>query len=97
MAQCVENSDVRLARTAAVVAGIVLSTLAWPPAGAHAQYRGTPEMQQACTPGVMRLCKDDVPDLDRITACVKRNRASLSPACGAAMGAGQHRHHPRRH
>lgn len=97
MAQCLEKSDARLARTAAVVAGIALSILAWPPAGANAQYRGTPDMQQACTPDVMRLCNDDVPDLDRITACMKRNRANLSPTCSAAMGAGQHRHHPRHH
>jgi hypothetical protein len=95
MAQCVEKSDARLARIAAVVAGILLSIPAWPQSGANAQYRGTPEMQQACTPDVTRLCSDDVPDLERITACMKRNRANLSPACGAAMGAGQHRHHPR--
>jgi Cysteine rich repeat len=95
MVQCVETSDAKLARIAAVVAGILLSILAWPLSGANAQYRGTPEMQQACTPDVMRMCNDDVPDLERITACMKRNRANLSPACGAAMGAGQHRHHSR--
>jgi hypothetical protein len=38
--------------------------------------------------GPARLCGDDVPDLERITACMKRNRANLSSACGAAMGAG---------
>jgi hypothetical protein len=45
-------------------------------------------MQQACTPDVTRLCSDDVPDLERITVCMKRNRANLGSACGAAMGAG---------
>ena len=57
---------------------------------ANAQYRGTPEMQQACTPDVMRLCNDDVPDVDKIVACMKRNRANLSPACGAVFGVRRH-------
>jgi hypothetical protein len=97
MARCLEKSDARLVRAATVVAGIVLSTLAWPLAGANAQYQGTSEMQQACTPDVTRLCSDDVPDLERITACMKRNRANLSPACRTALGAGAQRHRPRHH
>ena len=51
-------------------------------------YRGTQEQQMACTPDVMRLCNDDLPDVDKIVACMKRNRANLSPACGAVFGVG---------
>jgi hypothetical protein len=88
--------DGKLAFGAAVVSGIWLS-LAGPFTIAHAQYQGTPEMQQACTPDVMRLCNAEVPDVARITACMKRNRANLSPACGkAAFGVGL-RHKRLRH
>jgi hypothetical protein len=78
-----------LARGAAVLAaGILVSVLAGAFSGANAQYRGTPEMQQACTPDVMRLCADSVPDVNRIVSCLRRNRSSLSAPCGAVFGAG---------
>jgi hypothetical protein len=93
--QFVEKSGVTLARGAAVLAaGILVSVLGGP--SANAQYRGTPEMQQACTPDVMRLCNAEIPDVGRITACMKRNRMNLSPACGAVFGVGVSRHHPHR-
>ena len=96
MAQFVEKTDGKFVRSAAAVAGVLISLMAGPISSANAQYRGTPEMQQACTPDVMRLCNADVPDVDKIVACMKRNRANLSPACGAAFGMGVSRHEPRR-
>lgn len=41
----------------------------------------TPEQEQACTGDAFRLCGSDIPDVERITACMARNRAQLSPAC----------------
>ncbi|WP_394329857.1 hypothetical protein [Bradyrhizobium mercantei] len=41
----------------------------------------TADQQQACTPDAFRLCGPEIPDVDRITACMIRNRALLSPAC----------------
>jgi Cysteine rich repeat len=96
MAQSVEKTDGKFVRSTAAVAGVLISIMAGPISSANAQYRGTPEMQQACTPDVMRLCSADVPDVEKIVACMKRNRANLSPACGAVFGAGL-RHDPRRH
>jgi hypothetical protein len=43
----------------------------------------TPEQQQACTPDAFRLCGDAIPDVDRITLCMMRNRSQLSPGCRA--------------
>ncbi|MCA6123042.1 hypothetical protein J6500_14225 [Bradyrhizobium sp. WSM 1704] len=43
----------------------------------------TPEQQQACTPDAFRLCNSEIPDVDRVTACMIRNKALLSPACKA--------------
>lgn len=43
----------------------------------------TPEEQQACTPDAFRLCNSDIPDVDRVTACMIRNKALLSPPCKA--------------
>jgi len=43
---------------------------------------GDAKAREACTPDVMRLCNDYVPDIPEIVACLKRQRANLSPACG---------------
>jgi hypothetical protein len=41
----------------------------------------TDEQQQACSPDAMRLCGPEIPDVDRITACMARNKQQLSPQC----------------
>ncbi|WP_338696392.1 hypothetical protein V5279_08455 [Bradyrhizobium sp. 26S5] len=48
----------------------------------------TPDQQQACTPDAFRHCGPEIPDVDRITACMIRNKAQLSPACRAFFRAG---------
>jgi hypothetical protein len=54
--------------------------------GAHAQdNRGTMEQQMACTPDVWRLCSAQIPDVDRIVACLNGNTAQLSPPCRAVF------------
>ena len=46
---------------------------------------GTPEQRRACTPDVYRLCAGEIPNARAITACLRRQRASLSPACAAVF------------
>jgi hypothetical protein len=41
----------------------------------------TPEQQQACSGDAFRLCGDAIPDVDRVTVCMIRNRSQLSPGC----------------
>jgi hypothetical protein len=47
----------------------------------RAGYGYTADEQQACTGDAFRLCSSDIPDVDRITACMIRNRSQLSPEC----------------
>ncbi len=54
--------------------------------GAAAQ--GTPEVREACTPDAMRLCSDFIPDVAKITACMKRKHRELSRECLTAMRGG---------
>jgi hypothetical protein len=44
---------------------------------------GTPEQRLACEKDALRLCRDFVPDIPKITACMTKNRAKLSPRCKA--------------
>lgn len=41
--------------------------------------------RQACTPDAMRLCSDYIPDVGKITACMRAKSAQLSEPCRAAM------------
>jgi hypothetical protein len=49
------------------------------------EYRGTWEQQMACTPDVWRLCSDQVPDVQRIVACLRQNTPQLSNNCRAVF------------
>ena len=42
---------------------------------------GTDAQRAACTPDVFRLCSSDIPNVDKIVACLKRERPRLSAAC----------------
>jgi hypothetical protein len=46
---------------------------------------GTPEQRKACTPDVYRLCAGEIPNVRAITACLRRQKASLSEACRAVF------------
>jgi len=50
---------------------------------------GTAEERAACTPDVFRLCSSEIPNVDRIVACMKREKPRLSPACRAVFNAEQ--------
>lgn len=39
----------------------------------------------ACTPDVMRLCSDQIPDVNRIVACLRQNTPSLGNSCRAVF------------
>ena len=58
--------------------GLLLTLIASGTAGAQ---QGTPEQRRACTPDVYRLCAGEIPNVRAITACLRRNRSSLSEAC----------------
>ena len=53
--------------------------------GKPAAAQGTEQQRQACQPDALRLCSEFVPDVQKITACMVRKRAALSPACKAVF------------
>ena len=56
--------------------------------------QGSDAARQACTPDAMRLCSNVIPDVARVTACMKAKYSQLSPACRVAMrGAPSSKHH----
>ena len=65
-------------RTAALLSAMAISAML--PVVVHAY---TPEQEQACTNDAFRLCSAEIPDVDRVTACMARNKRQLSPPCRA--------------
>jgi hypothetical protein len=41
----------------------------------------TADQQQLCTGDAFRLCSSEIPNVDRVTACMVQNQDSLSPGC----------------
>ena len=89
---------VYLAGSVLLMAGILLCRAD----GVAAQ--GSDAVRQACTPDAMRLCSDVIPDVPRVTACMKAKSAQLSAGCRVAMRGerggkrtGHYHGHRRRH
>jgi hypothetical protein len=57
------------------LAALIVAAL---PTAGHAY---TPEEQAACQPDAFRLCGSEIPNIDRVTACMVARRAQLSPEC----------------
>src|SRR6202022_767906 len=63
-----------------IACGIAVGTPAF-----SEEYRGTLEQQLACTPDVFRLCGEQIPDVNRIVACLRQNTPQLSGSCRAVF------------
>lgn len=44
------------------------------------------EQQRLCTGDAFRLCSSEIPNVDRITACMMKQKASLSAGCKSVFG-----------
>jgi hypothetical protein len=43
------------------------------------------EAQQMCTGDAFKLCSSEIPNIAKITACMLKNRSSLSAGCRTVM------------
>ena len=66
----------------ALAFGLLLAQAA---AGSASAALATPEQKKACTPDVYRLCAGEIPNVRAITACLRRQKGSLSEACRAVF------------
>jgi hypothetical protein len=65
-----------LLRNSAIIAIVLTSSSA-------AWAQGTAEQRSACIGDAFRLCGSEIPDVSRITSCMKANFSKLSPGCKA--------------
>ncbi|WP_024508766.1 cysteine rich repeat-containing protein [Bradyrhizobium sp. ARR65] len=65
---------------------LALSSLVFSTASFADNGRGTPEEQKACTRDVQKHCRAVIDQGDfTILACLKENRAKISPACDLVL------------
>jgi hypothetical protein len=72
-----------IARSTVFKIGFLLATAISVSTLSNAAKAYTPEEEQACTGDAFRLCSSEIPDVDRVTACMVRLRSQLSPGCRA--------------
>jgi hypothetical protein len=67
-------------------AGLVLAFAASVSAlSSSSSFAFSAEAQQMCTGDAFRLCGSEIPNVSRITACMLKQRASLSSGCRTVM------------
>jgi hypothetical protein len=71
----------KLCRSVGII-GVTLSMISSP---TTSFALGTADERAACTPEVFRLCSSEIPNVDRIIACMKAKKASLSVPCKAVF------------
>ena len=50
-----------------------------------ASFAFTAEAQQMCSGDAFRLCSSEIPNIPKITACMRKHRSDLSAGCRAVM------------
>ena len=71
----------RMHRVVLGLAILIGSSIVVQTAAVSQENRGTLEQQLACTPDVLRLCGQQIPDATRIVACLRQNTPQLSGPC----------------
>ena len=79
-ARFVGRADILFRFRRASALGLLIALIA---SNSAIAQQGTPEQRKACTPDVYRLCAGEIPNVRAITACLRRQKASLSPSCAA--------------
>ena len=72
----------RTVRNVSVVLAVAASISAVTSTSSHAF---SSEAQSMCSGDAFRLCSSEIPNIPKITACMMKQRASLSSGCRAVM------------
>jgi hypothetical protein len=73
--------NTRMIRQAGLTLAFVLSLSAL----STQSFAFSAEAQQMCTGDAMRLCSSEIPNISKITACMIKQRASLSSGCRTVL------------
>ena len=67
-------------------AGLVLAVaVSFSALASPSSFAFSAEAQQMCTGDAFRLCSSEIPDVERISACMFKHKAELSAGCRTVM------------
>jgi hypothetical protein len=75
--------EIVMAERAAALTSFVAAALVAVTASTASAGDGTAEQRWACEHDALAFCSREIPDVDRITACMVKNLEKLSPRCRA--------------
>jgi hypothetical protein len=75
--------DYSAVRRLKIISGLALG-LAMLPATSRAFTQD--DQRRLCTGDVLRLCASEIPNVERITACMRKQKVSLSEGCRSVFG-----------
>jgi hypothetical protein len=50
-----------------------------------ASHAYTAEEERLCMSDAFKFCSSEIPNIDKVTICVQKNKAQLSPGCKSVM------------
>lgn len=68
-----------------MLAALAVALALGAPSAALAQQAHSAEDEAACTPDVMRLCQEFIPNRKSIVACLVEKKKDLSPECNTVF------------
>ena len=71
-------------RTGWVGGAVLVAVLGTFPASGFA-YQATTEQRSACMSDTFRFCASEIPNTDRIIACLQKHKAQMSQGCRTAF------------
>ena len=77
----IARSWMRILRAGAASLLTMAAALLTERAASAQEYRGTEQQRVACTPDVFRLCSWEIPNVERIVSCLRREKSQLSAGC----------------
>lgn len=67
------------------IATTLIAAAALSATASSASYAYSQEAAQMCTNDAFRLCSSEIPNIPKITACMRAHRTDLSSGCRAIM------------
>jgi hypothetical protein len=77
---CISTLADAMAKIATILAAVTAYVVALTEPGLA---QGTPEQRWACEEDAFKFCGKEIPNVERITACMNKNVKKLSPGCRA--------------
>ncbi len=75
------TSHTRTVRTIGFTLALITSVISM----STASHAYTAEEERLCMSDAFKFCSSEIPNIDKVTICMQKNKAQLSPGCKSVM------------